>query len=181
MDEISPASTLLCAHNRIMTNWPLRGVDTPISRIDDDKDEYFVTGISSPRSFNHPSRNETRYEEASHEHAPKTGMQSSQSNMSVPSLDMAPPNTSDAAGIALAALIHVPTPLLVLSDLKTVVLASHAMEELLGLDSASEIDISPVHAYDEGAMSQGKSLSQLGIQLVQHEEQNRVSWEVIEI
>ncbi len=164
-----------------MTNWPLRGVDTPISRIDDDRGEYSATGISSPKSFNHLSRNETRYEEASHEHAQETGMQSSQSNMSVPSLYTGPPNTSDAAAIALAALIHVPTPLLVLSDLKTVVLASHAMEELLGRDSANENDISPVHAYDEGAMLQGKSLSKLGIELVQEEEQNRVSWEVIKI
>lgn len=144
------------------------------------KEEYSATDISALSTSNYTSKNATRCEKASHEHAQGTGMQPSQSSMSVPSLQKSPPHTSDAAAIALAALVHIPTPLLILSHHQVAVLANYAMGELLGLDKADEINNSTAAADDAQATIQGKSLSQLGIQLVQDEKQNRVSWEVIE-
>lgn len=71
------------------------------------------------------------------------------------------PQTPDAARIAFAALLHVPIPLLVLSNQKTVVLANHAVEKLLDLDTTD-----------------GKTLSQLGIQVAQDDHNTRYTWEV---
>lgn len=70
-------------------------------------------------------------------------------------------HTSDAARIALAALLHVRIPLLVLSNRKTVLLANHAAEQLLGLETPN-----------------GKTLSQLGIQRAQEDLPTRYTWEV---
>lgn len=70
-------------------------------------------------------------------------------------------HTSDAARIAFAALLHVPIPLLVLSNQKTVVLANYAAEKLFGLETAD-----------------GQTLSQLGIQVAQDDDQTRYTWEV---
>ena len=74
---------------------------------------------------------------------------------------MPSPHISDAARVALAALLHVPIPLLVLSNQKTVVLANYAAEKLLGSDIAD-----------------GKTLAQLGIQVAQDDEQKGHAWEV---
>lgn len=70
-------------------------------------------------------------------------------------------HSSDAARIAFAALLHVPIPLLVLSNQKTVVLKNYAAEKLLGPDAVN-----------------GKTLSQLGVQIAQDGERKRYTWEV---
>ena len=70
-------------------------------------------------------------------------------------------HTSDAARIALAALLRVRIPLLVLSNQKTVLLANHAAEELFDLETLN-----------------GNTLSQLGIQIAQDEARTRYTWEV---
>lgn len=70
-------------------------------------------------------------------------------------------HTSDAAGIALAALLRVPIPLLILSNKKTVLLANHAAEKLFDLETLD-----------------GKTLLQLGIQIAQDEARTQYSWEV---
>jgi len=82
-----------------------------------------------------------------------------------PVVDIArPPKTAE---IALAAISTLPTPLLVLSPLKTVVLANTAMGRLLGiLDKGCEDSRSatPETVTD---ILRGQTLSQIGIDMVQ--------------
>lgn len=83
--------------------------------------------------------------------------------------------------LALVALQYLPTPLLVLSDLKKVVLANDAFGLLLGLNKydAEEEDL-----YQEDKdiaiadLLEGQTLSQIGIDLVQDGQPIWVSWEV---
>jgi PAS domain-containing protein len=65
--------------------------------------------------------------------------------------------------IAFAALQNLPMPLIVLSSLKTIVLANEAMGRLLGLrrDSASSQQESVIDVL------QGQTLSQIGIDMLQ--------------
>ncbi|MCJ1394066.1 hypothetical protein MMC18_006944 [Xylographa bjoerkii] len=88
------------------------------------------------------------------------------------------PKIRNAADIALAALQHLPTPLLVLSSLKTVVLANEAIGRLLGLIGN---DAGPLY---DGTSSgtgvdilRGQTLSQLGIDMIQDGQPIWVSWE----
>lgn len=94
-----------------------------------------------------------------------------------------PPSAiSGAAKIAFAALCHLPAPLLVLSDLKTVIFANHAMEQILESDTTDAATSFSADECDEGVTAtdylQGKSLTQLGIQIVQEGQQRWVGWEV---
>ncbi|MCJ1437566.1 hypothetical protein MMC27_006953 [Xylographa pallens] len=88
------------------------------------------------------------------------------------------PKARNAADIALAALQHLPTPLLVLSSLKTVVLANEAIGRLLGLTGN---DAGPVlegsSPRNEGDSLRGQTLSQLGIDMIQDGQPIWVSWE----
>ena len=90
------------------------------------------------------------------------------------------PKLPAGAEIALAALQYLHMPILVLSNLKTVILANDAMGHLLGLEkykatgqnaSAQEKE-APV-----GDMLRGKVLSQIGIDMVQNGRPIWVSWE----
>ena len=93
------------------------------------------------------------------------------------------PKIPQAAETALTVLKYLPSPLLVLSHLKTVILANEAMGRLLGLESAEKTD------GEDGAekipekeppninMLRGQSLSQLGIDMVQDGHQVWVSWD----
>ena len=93
------------------------------------------------------------------------------------------PKIPQAAEIALTALKYLPSPLLVLSNLKTVILANEAMGRLLGLESADRTDgeDGPEKASDEEPpninMLRGQGLSQLGIDMVQDGHQVWVSWD----
>ena len=90
------------------------------------------------------------------------------------------PKMPAAAEAALAALQYLPTPLLVLSSWKSVVLANEAMGRLLGLDAQSRDQASPEEEQDKiqiGHLLRGQSLSQLGIDLVQDGQRIWVSWE----
>ena len=94
------------------------------------------------------------------------------------------PKIPRAAEAALTALKFLPTPLLVLSNLKTVILANEAMGRLLGLESADKNDAtseSEESITDEEPPStdllRGQSLSQLGIDMIQDGQQIWVSWE----
>lgn len=93
-----------------------------------------------------------------------------------------PTKLHNPAEVAFAALQYLPTPLLVLSSLKLVVLANEAFGRLLGLDTLQE---SPTTAGNEekeqilvSDMLRGQSLSQIGIDMVQDGQQVWVSWEV---
>lgn len=103
------------------------------------------------------------------------------SNLSSP-LGIDIPKTPGVAQAALAALQTLPTPLLVLSSSKTIVLANDAIGRLLGLDSLDDSQLLFTNGgYEETAtldMLQGQSLSQLGIDMVQDGQQIWVSWEV---
>ena len=89
------------------------------------------------------------------------------------------PKPPSGAEIALAALGYHHVPLLVLSNLKTVMLANDAMGRLLGLeehrakceDSEQEEDTSVLD------MLRGQSLTQLGVDMIQNGQPIWVSWE----
>ena len=107
----------------------------------------------------------------------------SNSNSAAP-LNIEIPKIPRAAEAALTALKYLPTPLLVLSSLKTVILANEAMGRLLGLESVDKEAPAPDSedaTTDEEApntdMLRGQSLSQLGIDMIQAGQQIWVSWE----
>ena len=92
------------------------------------------------------------------------------------------PKIPTAAETALVALKYVPTPLLVLSSLKTVILANEAMGRLLGVESYKEDEDGVVCEEDEASGTQemlyGQTLSQIGVDMIQSAQPIWVSWEV---
>lgn len=83
------------------------------------------------------------------------------------------------AETALAALTYLPTPLLVLSNAKRVILANEAMGRLLGIDNLDDVPTNGSHEETETlAMLQGQTLSQLGIDVIQNGQCVWVTWEV---
>lgn len=113
------------------------------------------------------------------------GHLSPRSNRESPSLFVDIPTQSTKAITALTALTalqYLPTPLLVLSSLKTVILANEAMGRLLGLDTDPELDSGDGDGGGQenyaAADLYGKSLSQIGIDLLQDDRPVWVSWEV---
>lgn len=88
------------------------------------------------------------------------------------------------AEAAFAALQYLPTPLLVLSSLKTVILANEAVGRLLGLDTLEESDVPGAGGDGDhediqvADLLRGQTLSQLGIDMLQDGQQIWVSWEV---
>lgn len=112
------------------------------------------------------------------------GLHSPESNLSSPPLFVNIPKMPSAAEAAFAALQYLPTPLLVLSSLKTVILANEAVGRLLGLDTLEDSGV----VADDGNgdredvpvadLLHGQTLSQLGIDMLQDGQQIWVSWEV---
>ena len=104
----------------------------------------------------------------------KTSSQASSLRISKP----APP-----AEAALKALQYLPIPLLVLSSMKTIVLANEAMGRLLGL--STDGDSADLHHLGDGGETSGvdlllgQSLSQIGVDMIQSGQRIWVSWEVI--
>ena len=99
-----------------------------------------------------------------------------------PSLLLDTPTIPRAAEAALMALKYLPTPLLVLSSQKTVLLANEAMGRLLGLDSMDEDGNDSDSEDSERPQSldllRGQTLSQIGIDIFEDGQAIRVSWEV---
>lgn len=91
------------------------------------------------------------------------------------------PRIPRAAEVALTALKYLPTPLLVLSSLKTVMLANESMGRLLGLNTLDEND----RALDDDSqqrppsveMLRGQTLSQIAIDMIQGGQSMWVSWD----
>ena len=111
---------------------------------------------------------------------PSTPQRAVQSN---PHLSVSIPNPPAAADAALAALHYLPTPLLVLSSLKTIVLANEAMGRLLGLDTfGSECGSAENEETEEEQpvldRLVGRSLSEIGLQIIQAGQRVWVGWEV---
>ena len=109
----------------------------------------------------------------------------SSSVASSPPLYVEVPKLPGAAEAAVAALQYLPTPILVLSSWKTVILANSAMTRLLGLDSKGD-DRFPLNDGDCEQMPvndllRGQSLSQIGIDMVQSGQRVWVNWEVCKL
>ncbi|MCJ1283766.1 hypothetical protein MMC26_003097 [Xylographa opegraphella] len=111
------------------------------------------------------------------------GAQKAEEHSSMPVKNSPPlfvniPQARNAADIALAALQHLPTPILVLSSLKTVVLANEAIGRLLGLtgNDAEPMSGGSAAGNDVGSL-RGQTLSQLGIDIIQDGQAIWVSWE----
>jgi len=89
------------------------------------------------------------------------------------------PTTPSAAEVAFTALQYLPMPTIVLSSGKTVVLANEAMGKLLGLDArlgAEEGQLGITPSLTDVIF--GKSLSQLGIDMLHGGSPVWVKWEV---
>ncbi|KAI4152307.1 MAG: hypothetical protein LQ341_000740 [Variospora aurantia] len=98
---------------------------------------------------------------------------SSDSTITSPPLSVNIPKFPGAAEAALAALQYLPTPLLVLSSWKTVLLANDAMGRLLGLDATYRGQ----HPLPIGDLLRGQSLSQIGVDMQQDGQRIWVNWE----
>jgi hypothetical protein len=92
---------------------------------------------------------------------------------STDSLTMRVPSPT-ATVAALTALQYLPVPLIVLSSLKTVVLANEAMGRLLGINFES----TAFHDLSISEVLQDKSIGDLGIDILQNGSPILVSWEV---
>lgn len=76
--------------------------------------------------------------------------------------------------LAFSALQFLPVPVLVLSSLKTVVIANEAMGRLLGLLTDSSDSDEATHVLDQ---LKGQSLSQVGIDMIQHGRPVWIAWD----
>ena len=101
---------------------------------------------------------------------PKANHHSSSLSVDIPGL----PSTADAA---FAALQYLPTPLIVLSNTKTIILANGAMGRLLGLDSLEGLSEEGPESGPVTEMLMGQSLTQVGVDMVQDGQPIWVSWE----
>ena len=93
------------------------------------------------------------------------------------------PKLPNGAEVALAALKYLHIPLLVLSNLKTVLLANEAMGHLLGMERQERAkgthhdNSSREQSNSALEMLQGQCLSQIGVDLIQNGQPIWVSWE----
>ncbi|KAI9835750.1 MAG: hypothetical protein M1819_001928 [Sarea resinae] len=78
---------------------------------------------------------------------------------------------------ALLALQYLPTPVLVLSSFKTVILANEAMGRLLGLDAMGALGGNGSERLAVTDVLRGQSLSQVGVDMVQGGQPIWVDWE----
>ena len=99
-------------------------------------------------------------------------------------LSLGIPKQAPAAEAAFKALQYLPTPLLVLSSIKTIVLANEAMGRLLGLGayggSAETQDDNIEQENPTVDLLLGQSLSQIGVDMLQAGQRIWISWEVID-
>jgi hypothetical protein len=136
-----------------------------------------LTGPADPSSF---SSGHPRFEDGSDGYfdlpARREDARSPASIDSSPmSIDIV--NAQSQTAAALAALQYLPVPLLVLSSLKTIILANEAMGRLLGIDLRS------LQGADGGVLSitevlMGQTIGKLGIEILQHGSPILISWEV---
>lgn len=83
-------------------------------------------------------------------------------------LDLRIQSFRSTADLALVAMQYLPTPLIVLNNLKTIVLANDAMGRLMALDEADdEVDATSDDGLSSTDKLKGKSLSQIGIDVMQ--------------
>ncbi len=156
------------------------GLETPSSGPDNLEDfpslKKSLSAHFTSRSQRPPVRRNVSSEHAKAEASrrPKPNPHSSSLSVDIPKL----PSAADAA---FTALQYLPTPLMVLSTAKTVILANGAMGRLLGLDSLEGNGCSSDEEGQESGpvtdMILGQSLSQIGVDMVQDGQPIWVSWE----
>ncbi len=120
------------------------------------------------------SRSRSRHLESDNDPADHAARQFASGSSRNGTLTVNIPKTPDMADAAFAALQYLPTPLLVLSSAKTVVMANQAMESLLEQGTGEEGDNEPPTSQSNGL--QGRSLSQLGIDLLEDGRPVWLSW-----
>ena len=161
------------------TSSPTRRRDGSRNRAEQKQYPSLKKSLSASLSLSE-STEETAPSRSSFSNGPSTPQRAVQSN---PQLAVSIPNPPAAADAALAALHYLPTPLLVLSSLKTILLANEAMGRLLGLDyfepgrgSAENEEIKEEQPVLDRLV--GRSLSEVGVQIIQAGQRVWVGWEV---
>ncbi|KAL8805380.1 MAG: hypothetical protein Q9200_005446 [Gallowayella weberi] len=142
------------------------------------QEDYPTLKKSLSASFRHGSPESKKGEIPSKRVA--DGRRTPASALGSPPLMVNIPKLPGATDAALAALQYLPTPLLVLSTWKTVVLANEAMGRLLGLDVKQQNQPLGAEEQDQIPISdilRGQSLSQIGIDMLQDGQRVWVSWE----
>lgn len=99
---------------------------------------------------------------------------SADSNDNEDSMSIELPTAPTPTEAALTALQYLPIPLLVLSSQKTVLLANEAMGRLLGID----FECTATEGLSITESLQGKSMAELGVDILQNGSPIMVSWEV---
>lgn len=137
----------------------------------DDKEENYT---SLKRSL---SRITNHQQGIRNEHPPMPTLSKSADNAADLHIDI--PRLPMATDIALAALQYLPTPLIVLTSLKIILLANEAMGRLLGLEDADEQEIGALGSSSSTVtdMLKGQTLSQIGVDMMQDGLPVWVSWE----
>ena len=87
------------------------------------------------------------------------------------------PRIPHATEAALSALQYLPTPIIVLSSFKTIILANEAMGRLLGLEHLDNIEDQEDGDAAREDLLRGQSLSQIGIDVIEDGQSIWVSWE----
>ena len=166
-----------------MTNPPLtlrHGLETP-SSASKNLENFPSLKKSLSAHFTNRSQCPPAHRNVSSENANAEASRRHKPNPTISSLSVDIPKIPSAADAAFAALQYLPTPLMVLSSTKTIVLANGAMGRLLGLDSLEGIDRSSGQEGQEPVpvteMLLGQSLTQIGVDMVQDGQPIWVSWE----
>lgn len=128
-----------------------------------------IDSTSSNTSLSHQTMNHGQPDHGDH---PITLPDSPEGTKDIPQLPM----TGD---VSLAALQYLPTPLIILSPSKTIVLANEAMARLLGLRNRDEENMATVSSNTRvfTDMLRGQTLSQIGVEIMQDGVPAWVSWE----
>ena len=85
------------------------------------------------------------------------------------------PGMTSSADLALAAMQYLPTPLLVLSNLKTIVLANDALGRFLSMDNIADDTSDDGQSFSD--ILHGKTLSQIGVDMIVDGHPVWVTWE----
>lgn len=160
---------------------PARGTSNGHDNLSPTSEDYPTLKKSLSASFHHHSR--TAASTKSVKRRRDDLNRSSGSTIDSPPLAVNIPKTPGAAEAALAALQYLPTPLLVLSSWKTIVLANDAIGRLLGLDThIQDQSLAGDQAHlPIGDLLRGQSLSQIGIDMLQDGQRIWVSWDVCRV
>ena len=157
----------------------------------DNGSERSPAGHDRVKDFDSLKQSLSRTPNGSHKHIPQTednpalvdaARRSSKSSKTSPPLFVEIPKLASPADTALAALQYLPTPVLVLSSSKCIILANEAMGRLLGFPESGALQKVPgngeVQDLSVTEALRGQTLSQIGVDMLQDGELVWVDWEV---